>query len=204
MPEFNLRADTTTNLTLDLLRHGALQGSVKYRGRTDDPLTDEGRAAMDRAWRRLAGVVDGVIASPLSRCAEPAKDWAAEAGVECIIEPRLAELDYGAWEGKTMATIAREFPGMLERWRADPTGMRPPGGESPESLRSRLADWWSELVMQHNGEHLLIVAHSGSLRMLIALLKNRPIAYTRQIDMPYACLKRMTIRSGELRDCDAG
>jgi len=202
MPGFDLITDPTTDLTIDLLRHGALQGGVKYRGRTDDPLTPAGRQAMDRVWRQLAGEVDGIIASPLHRCAEPAAAWAAEVGIDCIIETRLAELHYGAWEGKTMATIAREFPGILERWRADPTGMCPPGGESPEALRLRLSDWWSELRVQHNSKHLLVVAHSGSLRMLIALLQHRPIAYTRQIDMPYACWKRFTICSGDIRECD--
>jgi len=198
-----LRFDPTTEMTLDLLRHGELQGGVKYRGRTDDPLTSEGRKAMDRVWRRLAEDVDAIIASPLRRCAEPATAWAAEIGMDCILEPRLAEMDYGAWEGKTVEEITRAYPGVLERWRADPTGMRPPGGESPASLRLRLADWWAEAQQQFSGSHILIVAHSGSLRMLIALLLNQPVAYTRQIDMPYACRKRFTIRQGEASECAA-
>ncbi len=178
-------------LTVDLLRHGALQGGVKYRGRTDDPLTAEGRQAMDQVWQQLAGEVDYIITSPLSRCAAPARAWAAESGTTCIIEPRLAEMDYGAWEGKTMAAIQQAYPDMLERWRADPTGMRPPGGESPEELRTRLTDWWIEALEKFDGSHLLVVAHSGSLRMLIALLRDKPIAYTRSIDMPYASLYRI-------------
>ena len=176
---------------MDLLRHGALQGGVKYRGRTDDPLTSAGRQSMDRVWQQLAGDVDGIIASPLRRCAEPALDWAEQTGTPCMLEPKLMEIDYGAWEGKRMDEIQREYPGQLERWRADPTGMRPPGGESPEELRDRLLQWWEAQGQQFAGSHILIVAHSGSLRMLIALLQNQPISYTRSIDMPYACLRRM-------------
>jgi len=185
-------------MSLDLLRHGALEGGIKYRGRTDDPLTQAGRQAMDQVWQQVAAEVDCIMASPLRRCAEPATAWAAEAGIDCIIDARLAELDYGEWEGKTMSEIQQQNPGMLERWRADPSGMCPPGGESPEALRMRLSAWWTQTQQQFNGAHLLIVAHSGSLRMLIALLLNRPIAYTRQIAMPYACRTRFTIRQGTL------
>jgi len=182
-------------LTIDLLRHGALEGGIKYRGTVDDPLTPEGRQAMDQVWQRLAKNVDYIITSPLNRCAIPARAWASKAEIDCIIEPRLAEINYGAWEGKTINTIQQEYPGILERWRTDPTGMRPPGGESPEELRERLSAWWSEASAKFDGSHLLLVAHSGSLRMLIALLLDQPIAYTRQIEMPYACLHRVIHKS---------
>ncbi len=185
-------------LTIDLLRHGALEGGIKYRGAVDDPLTPAGRQAMDQVWQSLAADVDYIITSPLNRCAAPARTWAAASGIDCIIEPRLAEIAYGAWEGKSIAAIQQEYPGMLERWRADPTGMRPPGGESPEELRARLTDWWAEAYEEFDDAHILVVAHSGSLRMLIALLRDKPIAYTRSIDMPYACLHRINYQRGNI------
>jgi len=186
-------------ITIDLLRHGALEGGIKYRGKVDDLLTSEGRQAMDQIWAQLAAEVDCIISSPLCRCAAPARAWAAESGTTCIIEPRLAEMDYGAWEGKTMAAIQQAYPYMLERWRADPTDMRPPGGESPEELRERLNQWWTEANEAFDGSHILVVAHSGSLRMLIALLLGQPTSYTRTIDMPYACWNRIVHRQGESR-----
>lgn len=183
-------------LTADLLRHGALEGGVKYRGTVDDPLTDAGRDAMDAVWSRVAGEVDLIVASPRSRCAGPAREWAGQQGIECIIEPRIAEMHYGDWEGKTAEQIRAEYPGMLEAWRRDPTGMRPPGGESPEELRARLDEWWGEAVRQYDGRHLLVVAHSGSLRMLIALALAAPIATTRQLEMPYGCWSRIASSHG--------
>jgi len=186
-------------LTVDLLRHGALEGGIKYRGKVDDPLTPGGRQAMDQVWRQMGADVDDIITSPLSRCAVPARAWSAQSGIDCLIEPRLAEIDYGAWEGKNIEEIEQAYPGMIERWRADPTGMRPPGGESPESLRLRLSQWWGEARVQFEGKHILVVAHSGSLRMLIALLLKQPIAYTRSIDMPYACLHRLIYNGSNSR-----
>jgi len=184
-------------ITVDLLRHGELEGGVKYRGQFDDPLTPVGRAAMDAVWAQLQGRVDSIIASPLSRCAVPARDWAAAVGIDCVLDERVMEIHYGAWEGKTGEEIRAEYPGMLERWRQNPTGMRPPGGESPEELRERLATWWRELITDFEDRHVLVVAHSGSLRMLLAHVLGAPIVTTRHFSMPYACWSRIMVEHGQ-------
>lgn len=183
-------------LTVNILRHGALEGGVKYRGRVDDPLTATGRSNMDRVWTHLQTEVDTIITSPLMRCAEPAKAWAAAADIECIIEPRVAEIHYGEWEGKTIPQLQAEYPDMLAQWRNNPEGMRPPGGESPEELRVRLHELWSEICQSHDGKQLLLVTHSGSMRMLIAHALNAPIATTRHLAMPYCCWSRISHNNG--------
>ena len=167
----------------------------KYRGQVDDPLTSTGRATMDRVWSQIAGDVDIIVTSPLCRCAEPATTWAKEAGVECIIEPRVAEIHYGEWEGKTIPEIQSEYPDLLERWRKNPAGMRPPGGESPEEHRARLDNWWQEVCETHQNRHLLLVTHSGSMRMLLARALSAPIASTRNLSMPYSCWSRISYQN---------
>lgn len=184
-------------MRIDLLRHGALEGGVKYRGTVDDALTADGRVAMDGIWRQLAGDVERIIASPLRRCAEPARAWAEQAGIPLAIEPRLAEMHYGAWEGLTADEIRARFPGMLEQWRADPEGMRIPGAESVAELRARVTAFWDELCAEGEGGRLLLVAHSGSLRMLIAEVLGAPIAATRRLAMPYTCWSRIAVRQGQ-------
>lgn len=180
-------------ITVDLLRHGALEGGVKYRGTMEEELTREGRLAMDAVWQQLRHDCELIIASPRSRCAAPAREWAAEAGIDCIIEPRVAEMAYGDWEGLTKAEIEARFPGQLGPWRRDPTGRRPPNGESPEELRARIADWWQEVRASHEGRRLLVVGHSGSLRMLLAHVMEAPIAATRRVGMPYGCWSRIVV-----------
>ncbi len=195
---------------VDLLRHGELQGGMKYRGRTDDPLTVAGRRGMDAVWQQLSGKVDAIACSPLGRCLEPARTWAAAAGLPLWADERLAEMHYGDWEGLTAEQIEDRYPGMLEAWRRDPTGMRPPGGESPEELRERLADWWRDVVDGGDFRHLLVVSHSGCQRMLLALALDAPVAATRRFSMPYACWSRIAAGEGapvldfHMRQADAG
>ncbi len=184
-------------MRVDLLRHGSLEGGVKYRGRVDDALTAEGRGVMESVWMRLAGDIDRIVASPLRRCAEPARAWAERAGVALTIEPRLAEMRYGAWEGLTADEIRSRFPGMLEQWRANPEGMQIPGAETIDELSTRIAAFWVELCAERAGERILLVAHSGSLRMLIAHVLGAPIATTRRLAMPYACWSRIAVREGQ-------
>jgi len=183
-------------LTMDLLRHGALEGGIKYRGTTDDALTPEGGAQMQRVWSRLAGEIDLIITSPLSRCAGPATAWATAGGIECIVEPAVMEMHYGDWEGKRIPEIQHQYPGMLEQWRTDPSGMCPPGGESPEAFRARLTDWWQDCCSRYDGRHLLLVSHSGVMRMLIAHVLAAPIGSSRHLSMPYGCWSRIACEKG--------
>jgi len=183
-------------ITVDLLRHGELEGGIKYRGWVDDPLTPAGRACMDAVWGQLQNDVDLVITSPLSRCSGPAVDWAKEAGIPCFIDPRVAEMHYGDWEGLTSEQIMARYPGELEKWRKNPAGMSVPGGESAEQLRDRISDFWSDICERHDGKRLLVVMHSGSMRMLLAHTLAATIASTRLMQMPYACWSRVAHDNG--------
>lgn len=183
-------------ITVDLLRHGELEGGIKYRGWVDDPLTATGRILMDSVWKRIGSDIDLVISSPLSRCSQPAESWAEEAKTPFEIDPRVAEMHYGEWEGLTSEEIMARYPGMLEQWRLNPEGMQVPGGESAEQLRDRVANFWSDICEQHDKKHLLVVAHSGSIRMLLAHILSAPIATTRSMQMPYGCWSRIVHNHG--------
>ncbi|MDX8387696.1 MAG: histidine phosphatase family protein [Ghiorsea sp.] len=180
-------------LTIDLLRHGALQGGVKYRGLLDDPLTLEGRQAMDEVWQRVQGDVTQIISSPLSRCAIPAQAWAENSGVPCLLEPQLQELHYGDWEGLTGLEIQAQYPGMLEEWRQNPDGMCPPHGEPMTDFSARIQLLFQQLLRQHQHGHILLVVHSGTMRLLLAHVLQAPIVSTRHLSMPYACWSRLKV-----------
>ncbi len=184
------------SLTVDLLRHGALRGGTRYRGRCDDPLTEEGRAAMDAVWRRIVDSVRLIVSSPLQRCRQPAEAWARRHGIPLRIDPRLEELHYGDWEGKTMAEISATHGAMLRQWRRDPEGMTPPGGEPMENFYQRLADFWREISAEEVG-HLLVVGHSGVNRTLLAIALQSSLATSRRMQLPYACWSRLHCEEGE-------
>ncbi len=183
-------------LVIDFLRHGALEGGIKYRGCLDESLTASGRQNMDKVWQCVQQNTTKIIASPLSRCAVPALAWSKEKGMPCVLDERVQELSYGDWEGLTAAEIRRNHPDQLEAWRADPTHLTPPNGEPMQQFAARVSSFWQELVLQQDG-HVLLVAHSGSIRLLLAYALNAPIQTTRHLAMPYACWSRVEINNGQ-------
>jgi len=179
--------------TIDLLRHGALKGGIRYRGNTEAALTRAGREAMDAVWHKLDGSIDVVVASPLSRCCEPAKSWAMEASITCRIEPNIREMNYGAWEGLSKAEIEARFPGMLPRWRENPVGMQIPDAECIDDFAGRVLEGWKAILYASAGKHVLVVAHSGSLRVILAHVLGAPLPAIRRFAMPYASWSRVML-----------
>jgi len=187
-----------SEVMIDLMRHGALHGGRKYRGSIDDPLTSEGEAAMDGVWQHLMDDVDAVLTSPLQRCRMMSERWQAAHGVPCHIEPRLHEMHYGEWEGLTEEQIRAAYGNeLLQRWRDNPAGMCPPGGEAFEDFRQRIAtlvDDIQQRKIHSEHRHLLMVAHSGTVRMLLMLFTGMDAAHIRRFDVPYACWSRIAVR----------
>jgi broad specificity phosphatase PhoE len=144
-----------------LVRHGETDWSahMRHTGRTDVPLTEEGRHQAERVGRALRRRrFSLVLTSPLKRAAETA--WLTGFGE--LAQPRddLMEWDYGDYEGRTTPDIRREIPDWTI-WRY---GAR--NGETPEEVAAR-ADRVLAEVRGVDGD-VLIVGHGHQLRVLTA------------------------------------
>jgi probable phosphoglycerate mutase len=115
-----------------LIRHGETEWSAagKHTGHTDIPLTTRGENQARALAERLSAVVfDAVLSSPRQR----ARQTCELAGVlpQAIIDPDLAEWEYGDYEGLRSSDIRASRPG----WSIFEDGC--PGGESPEQVSIR-------------------------------------------------------------------
>src|SRR5438309_4346616 len=89
-----------------LVRHGATEWSVtgRHTGRTDIPLTEEGRRQAERLGARLAREHFAlVLVSPLSRARETARLTGLGAVAE--VAPDLAAWAYGDHDSRTAAEL---------------------------------------------------------------------------------------------------
>lgn len=175
-----------TGMVIDLLRHGALEGGLRYRGSIEAELTPIGRADMDAVWARIADSVDIILTSPLGRCLKPAQEWAEQKGIACEVVDDFREMHYGEWEGLSAEEIEQRFPGMLVRWRKNPVGIQIPGAELIEDFAERVARAWEGVLRAHAGQHVLLVGHSGTLRIIMAHVLDAPLSTTRRFSVPYA------------------
>ncbi len=165
--------------TINLLRHGEPLGGSRYRGQMDDALSEKGWQQM---WQAVSGDNDWqqIITSPLQRCQAFADLFGERHGLPVHTEPRFAEVGFGAWEGKTREEVEQLFPGQLARFYQDPVNQRPPGAEPLDAFISRVDSAFAELLERFAGQSLLVVAHAGVIRAIIAhVLKIPPLAMYR-------------------------
>ena len=143
-----------------LLRHAETEWSRtgKHTGRTDIPLTDEGRKVAGALRARLEGHAFAlVLCSPLMR----ARETASLAGLECSgLRDDLLEWDYGVYEGRRTSDVQATDPGWTV-WTGPITG-----GESLADVGAR-ADRVIAQVAALDGLTVL-VAHAHLLRILAA------------------------------------
>lgn len=146
-------------MRLIMVRHGETlwNNQRRLQGQTDEPLSDRGRAQA----RALAPLIAKsqpkcALTSDLARAAETAGLLGFP---QAVREPRLREMDLGAWSGRLVADIEAESADAYRGWRAGT--FTPPGAEPWDAFKARVSEALSEL---DGDQDALIVAHGGVIR----------------------------------------
>jgi broad specificity phosphatase PhoE len=150
-----------------LARHGETEWSrsLRHTGKTDLPLTEEGRRQASALGPRLSSWTFAlVLTSPLQRALETCR--LAGYGEQAQVRPDLVEWDYGRYEGLTTPQIQEIHPNW-SLWR---DGC--PGGEKAEDVGRRVDRVIAE-VRGVDGD-VLIFAHGHVLRVLSARWLGEP------------------------------
>jgi broad specificity phosphatase PhoE len=144
-----------------LVRHGETEWSRtgRHTGRTDVPLTEEGRRQADVLGAHVRGHDFAlVLTSPLRRARDTCE--IARLADHAEVDDRLVEWDYGDYEGVTTAEIRKTRPGWTV-WRGGC-----PGGETVEDVGRRV-DGVIERVRSVEGD-VALFGHGHQLRVLAA------------------------------------
>lgn len=147
-----------TATRLHLVRHGPTHAKSMV-GWSDLPADLSDRAALDRLSAHLPPEAR-VISSDLSRAAATA-DAIQGPRPRLPHDPRLREMNFGAWELRRYAEIEAEDPIGIRAFWEHPGAVRPPQGESWDDLRARADAGIDALIAAHPGADLVVVAHFG-------------------------------------------
>lgn len=161
-----------------LTRHGQTEWhhDNRYAGRTDIDLNETGRREAEALAERAAREVpDHILCSPLVRAVETVRPSAEACSVELAVDERLREVDFGEWEGKTLAEIRSSHPEAAERFVNDPDERPFPGGEPLPDAADRALDALRDLDREHPGEKVLVVAHNTLIRLILCSLLGIPL-----------------------------
>ena len=134
-----------------------------------------------------------IVSSSLSRCAEFARELSARHRLPLEIDARLVELGFGAWEGRTPEELTAADPETLNRFRRDPVVHAPPGAEPLAAFHERIISAWDSLLEHHGGKHVLVVAHAGVIRMVVAHVLNVPLKHLFRLQVPNAGITRIRV-----------
>ncbi len=127
--------------TVLLVRHGRTAANVAgvLAGRAAGVRLDaEGRAQAARTAERLAVVpLVAVVSSPLERCRQTSRAILErqDGSPATQVDSALTECDYGTWQGRGLAELAREP--LWSVVQTQPSAAVFPGGESLASMQAR-------------------------------------------------------------------
>lgn len=158
-----------------LVRHAQTAWTLtgQHTGKTDLPLTEQGRVLTQRLRERLGRErFARVLTSPLQRASETCR--IAGFAAEAEFRDDLVEWDYGAYDGRTTAEIRNDAPGW-DLWRDGA-----PGGESPADVMHRTDRLVADLLdMCEHGGDVLVFGHGHALTALTVRWLELPIAHGR-------------------------
>lgn len=165
---------------LILVRHGHVEGiePQRFRGRTDVPLTPEGR----RQAVATAGCIAArwhpamIYTSPLKRCIQTASEIAGACGAPLVVDEDLNDLDYGSWQWHLHTEVRASWPELFDRWLTAPQLVRFPEGESLQDLLARAADVVRRALERHPVETVVLVSHDSVLRAMLLQLLDQPVS----------------------------
>lgn len=162
------------------------------QGRRDIPLSATGRAEVAR-WR-MPDVVDHDarwISSPLSRAVDTAT---ALGGRPPLIESALIEMDWGAWEGATLPALRARHGAEFSRNADRGLDFRPPRGESPREVLTRVVLWLERFGAQQ--QSAVAVTHKGVMRALLVAATEWDMLGAPPVRFERGCLHHFTVAAG--------
>ena len=174
---------------LFLIRHGETPREGFCNGHLDVALTPAGVSEMEEVAGRLTGErIAALYTSDLGRALHSAEILGRVLHLTPIVSPPLREKSFGKWEGLPQAELLRRFPDEWSDWLANPADAKPTGGESVREMASRALPVVAQIIKNHPGERVAIVAHGGVNRVILCHALGLELRYMERIAQRHAAL----------------
>ena len=189
-------------MTLYLVRHGQTEFNLarRYQGALDSPLTALGVEQAGWMGALLATLVDPgtpIVSSPLGRARRTAEIIAEAARLSPpALDPRLAEVSLGVWDGLTDEDIDFAFPGARDGTSRWDWYFASPDGERYEAMAARLGEWLTEAKGP-----LVAVSHGVAGRVIRGLYAGLDRDEALKLDVPQDAVFRLAEGRIERIDC---
>lgn len=165
-----------------LSRHGntfkSNETPVWVGSKHDLPLVESGieqAKTLGKALKEANIRLHAVYCSPLQRTRHYADIALAESQTSLtpIVDPRLNELDYGAWNGLSNEEVREKFGAVeLENWEKHYQWPKNAGwNKSEQTVQEEAISFATDLIHKHHpNDTILVVSSNGKLRYFLNLI----------------------------------
>jgi probable phosphoglycerate mutase len=198
-----------------LVRHGQSTYNAQHRiqGRLDDSvLTEKGCNAAYQVGDTLANLTfDAIYCSPLKRAKQTAELIVSRLKTPPPLQPTelLMEIDLPLWAGLLRQDAIEKYPQDYQCWHERPDEffmlLSEPDGERKHfpvlAVFEQARQFWRETLARHQDQTVLIVAHNGINRSLIATALSIEAKYYQSIQQSncgISVLNFSDVTAGEL------
>ena len=155
-------------------------------GKTDVALALPPEAGAAALLAAAGETVERIVTSPLARALLVARAVALRTGAPLHTDNRLAEMDFGAWEGRAWTSIPQA---ETEAWAADRMNYRPGGGEGVAAMLRRVRRAWTGIAS--SAETTLLVTHAGPIRCLLHIAAGVALPQALETGIAYGSITRL-------------
>ena len=187
---------TFPQIHLYLSRHGETIWNTQSRmqGRGDSDLTERGIADARRLAEVLTGIpLQAAFCSPAKRAMETTRMALSGRSVPMILDERIHEMALGRYEGLTVQETYLLDHDNMDAFFYHPERFIPADGESFADVVNRIRSFLDELTTDPmrlihqdgacnpgtDGCHILIISHNITIKAMLAIMQNRPMAMLR-------------------------
>lgn len=142
----------------------------------DPPISPAGLENAGRLAAYFSGrQIDAIYISAYQRTGQTAAPLAQQRDLTPIVDPRLNEIDNGAFDRLSLAEIQAAYPQAWQAFVERRADFRFPGGETGEEASGRIAGFIEERLAAGGEGTFLAVTHEGLIRLLMCRLMNLPV-----------------------------
>lgn len=155
---------------LFLVRHGETLWNKEKRaqGVQDIALTKEGKIqGMCLAEKLKNENIDFIYSSDLSRAYKTAKILGGQINKPVHIISDIREMNFGKWEGLTMADIKLKYQNVYNIWRNTPHIAQIPGAETLIQVQERVMRGVYNIINKHPNKNIVLVSHGVAIKAII-------------------------------------
>ncbi|MFH0787864.1 MAG: histidine phosphatase family protein [Pseudomonadota bacterium] len=176
---------------LFLIRHGEVvrHGQGTFLGFTDLGLSQRGKQQIRALAEHLKGIsLDQAYASDLIRAMDSARPICQNRAIKPLPCPAFREMNMGDWDGKSWEEIKKKNPELSPFFFYNLKTFQFPGGETWSQFRGRVLQGLKRLLQENQGKNILLAAHAGVNRIILAQTLGLPFKNMFFMDQGYACL----------------